>query len=69
MAKWIERAVDLCVYARRLDWKLDPEKGGTIFMDYIVELRGLDQQRTVMRLDLRPFGKPVAAEKTEGTAE
>lgn len=69
MAKWIERAVDLCVYARRLDWKLDPEKGGTIFMDYIVELRGLDQQRTVMRLDLRPFGKSVAAEKTEGTAE
>ena len=44
VVKWIGRAIDLCVYARRLDWKLDPVRGGTIFMDYIVELRGMDQQ-------------------------
>ena len=64
VVKWIGRAIDLCVYARRLDWKLDPVRGGTIFMDYIVELRGMDQQRTVMRLDLRPFAK-LEAEETE----
>lgn len=64
VVKWIGRAIDLCVYARRLDWKLDPVRGGTIFMDYIVELRGMDQQRTVMRLDLRPFAK-LETEETE----
>ncbi len=63
IAKWVERAIDLCVYARRLDWKLDPERGGTIFMDYIVEMRGMDQQRSVIRLDLRPFAK------SEGTGK
>ena len=62
VVKWIGRAMDLCVYARRLDWKLDPVRGGTIFMDYIVELRGMDQQRTVMRLDLRPFAKSETAD-------
>lgn len=62
VVKWIGRAIDLCVYARRLDWKLDPVRGGTIFMDYIVELRGMDQQRTVMRLDLRPFAKSETEE-------
>ena len=62
VVKWIGRAMDLCVYARRLDWKLDPVRGGTIFMDYIVELRGMDQQRTVMRLDLRPFAKSETEE-------
>ena len=62
VVKWIGRAIDLCVYARRLDWNLDPVRGGTIFMDYIVELRGMDQQRTVMRLDLRPFAKSETEE-------
>ena len=65
VVKWIGRAIDLCVYARRLDWKLDPVRGGTIFMDYIVELRGMDQQRTVMRLDLRPFAKSETEEKED----
>lgn len=64
MAAWIGRPLDVCVYARRLDWKLDPERGGTIFMDYIIEIRGMDQQRTVLRLDLRPFAK-AEERKTE----
>ena len=65
LLKWVQRALDVCIYARRLDWKLDPERGGTIFMDYIAEIRGMDQQRCVLRLDLRPFAKSGETEESE----
>lgn len=68
LGAWLQRTLELCVYARRLDWKLDLERGGTIFMDYIVEMRGMDQQRTVLRLDLRPFAK-AEEKKTEASGK
>lgn len=61
----VGKTFDLCVYTRRLDWDFDPERGGSIFMDYIVEIRGADVQRTTLRLDLKPFAKKTEGERTE----
>ncbi len=62
--KPLMRSFDLCVYTRRLDWTIDPVKGGTIFLDYILEIRGADVQRTTLRLDLKPLAK-----KTDGSED
>lgn len=50
-----DRPLELCAFARRLDWNIDAEQGGTIFMDYIVEIRGADVQRSTLRMDIKPM--------------
>lgn len=42
---------EVAVYAKKCDGKLDYEYGGSIELDYIVEVRGADMQRTIMTVD------------------
>ena len=42
---------EVAVYAKRCDADLTFERGGYIELDYLVELRGMDIQRTCMTID------------------
>ncbi|MBQ8187840.1 MAG: DUF1934 domain-containing protein [Clostridia bacterium] len=42
---------EVAVYAKRCDADLSFERGGYIELDYLVELRGMDIQRTCMTID------------------
>ena len=42
---------EVAVYAKRCDADLTFERGGYIELDYLVELRGMDVQRTCMTID------------------
>ena len=42
---------EVAVYAKRCDANLTYERGGFIELDYLVELRGMDVQRTCMKID------------------
>ena len=42
---------EVAVYAKRCDASLTFERGGFIELDYLVELRGMDIQRTCMTID------------------
>jgi len=42
---------EVAVYAKRCDASLTFERGGYIELDYLVELRGMDIQRTCMTID------------------
>ncbi|MDD6094891.1 MAG: DUF1934 domain-containing protein [Clostridia bacterium] len=45
-------ALEMCVYARRVDNRLT-ENGGLLILDYAVELKGMTAQRTKMRVDVK----------------
>jgi len=45
-------AIDMCIYARKVENTLT-EEGGTLYLDYAVELRGLTAQRTKMEVKVR----------------
>lgn len=47
-------ALDMCVYAKKVENGL-AEKGGTLILDYAVELKGLTAQRTRMEVKVREF--------------
>lgn len=47
-------ALEACTYTRRCDVDLD-EEGGVVFLDYMIEIRGADVQRTTMRIDIEPM--------------
>ncbi len=44
--------LEMCIYARRVDNRLT-KNGGTLILDYAVELKGMTAQRTKMRVDVR----------------
>lgn len=46
---------EVAVYAKRCDASLTYERGGYIELDYLVELRGMDIQRTCMTVDVICF--------------
>lgn len=48
-------ALEACTYTRRCDVDLD-EEGGVVFLDYLIEIRGADVQRTTIRMDIVPLG-------------
>ncbi len=50
----IPMPLEACTYTRRCDIDVD-EDGGVIFLDYIIEIRGADVQRTVIRMNITPF--------------
>lgn len=47
-------ALEACTYTRRCDVDLD-EEGGVVFLDYLIEIRGADVQRTTIRMDIVPL--------------
>ncbi len=47
-------ALEACTYTRRCDVDLD-EEGGVVFLDYLIEIRGADVQRTTIRMDIMPL--------------
>lgn len=49
-------ALEACTYTRRCDVDLD-EEGGVVFLDYLIEIRGADVQRTTIRMDIVPLDK------------
>lgn len=49
-------ALEACTYTRRCDVDLD-EEGGVVFLDYMIEIRGADVQRTTIRMDIMPLDK------------
>ncbi len=50
----IPMPLEACTYTRRCDIDVD-EDGGVIFLDYIIEIRGADVQRTVIRMNIAPL--------------
>ncbi|MBE6614573.1 MAG: DUF1934 domain-containing protein [Ruminococcaceae bacterium] len=50
----IPAPLEACTYTRRCDVDLD-EEGGVIFLDYIIEIRGADVQRTTIRMNIIPL--------------
>lgn len=46
--------LEACTYTHRCDVDLD-EEGGVVFLDYMIEIRGADVQRTTMRIDVEPM--------------
>lgn len=44
--------LEMCVYAKRVDNRIS-ENGGTLILDYAVELKGMTAQRTKMRVDVK----------------
>ena len=44
--------LEMCVYAKRVDNSIS-ENGGTLILDYAVELKGMTAQRTKMRVDVK----------------
>ena len=46
--------LEACTYTRRCDVDLD-EEGGVVFLDYMIEIRGADVQRTTIRMDIEPM--------------
>ena len=46
--------MEACTYTHRCDVDLD-EEGGVVFLDYMIEIRGADVQRTTMRIDIEPM--------------
>ena len=50
----IPMPLEACTYTRRCDVDLD-EEGGVIFLDYIIEIRGADVQRTTIRMNAIPL--------------
>ena len=44
----------ICVFAKECEQNISYEKGGTIFMNYYVELRGTEMQHTKMRITVKP---------------
>ncbi len=50
----IPMPLEACTYTRRCDIDVD-EDGGVIFLDYIIEIRGADVQRTMVRLNITPL--------------
>lgn len=46
--------MEACIYTHRCDVDLD-EEGGVVFLDYMIEIRGADVQRTTMRIDIEPM--------------
>ena len=50
----IPAPLEACTYTRRCDIDLD-EEGGVIFLDYIIEIRGADVQRTTIRMNVVPL--------------
>lgn len=45
----------ICVFAKECEQNVTFEKGGTIYMDYYVELRGTEMQHTKMRITVKPI--------------
>lgn len=45
-------AIDMCIYAKKVENALG-EEGGTLLLDYAVELKGLTAQRTRMSVKVR----------------
>ncbi|MBQ8401135.1 MAG: DUF1934 domain-containing protein [Clostridia bacterium] len=54
----IPMPLEACTYTRRCDIDLD-EEGGVIFLDYIIEIRGADVQRTTIRMNIVPLEQPL----------
>ena len=52
----IPMPLEACTYTRRCDTDLD-EEGGVIFLDYIIEIRGADVQRTTIRMNITPLDR------------
>jgi len=50
----LPRPMEVSTYTRKCDIDLD-EEGGIILLDYIVEIRGADVQRTTIRMDITPL--------------
>lgn len=50
----IPAPLEACTYTRRCDIDLD-EEGGVIYLDYIIEIRGADVQRTTIRMNVIPL--------------
>ena len=44
--------LEMCTYARRVDNKISDE-GGTLILDYAVELRGMTAQKTKMKVEIK----------------
>ncbi len=44
----------ICVFAKECEQNVTFESGGTIFMNYYVELRGTEMQHTKMRITVKP---------------
>ncbi len=53
--------VDLCVIGRKIENNME-ETGGTLALDYAVELRGMITQRTKMTIRVRPENEDVQAQ-------
>lgn len=50
----IPMPLEACTFTRRCDVDLD-EEGGVVFLDYIIEIRGADVQRTTIRMNVVPM--------------
>lgn len=50
----IPAPLEACTYTRRCDVDVD-EEGGVIYLDYIIEIRGADVQRTTIRMNVVPL--------------
>lgn len=48
-------ALEACTFTRRCDVNLN-EQGGVVFLDYLIEIRGADVQRTTIRMDVTAMG-------------
>jgi len=45
----------ICVFAKECEHNVSFESGGTIYMNYYVELRGTEMQHTKMRITVKPI--------------
>ena len=53
--------VDLCVIGKKIENNME-ETGGTLELDYAVELRGMITQRTKMTIRVRPESEDMQEE-------
>lgn len=49
-----EMPLDLCVRSRAVDVRADPA-GGEVSLDYVIEMRGICTQRTVLQMRITPL--------------
>jgi Uncharacterized protein conserved in bacteria len=56
---------ELCIFTRKVDNFLNMETGGSLDLDYFIEIRGAGTERTVFRMDVTPISDTAVTALTE----
>jgi|GEM_PF-396466 len=56
---------ELCIFTRKVENFLDMDAGGSLDLDYFIEIRGAGTERTVFRMDVTPISDTEVTALTE----